>query len=313
MTPWRGALQAPSILAREQPVRSEADVARLGELDRLAFEPVDLSDVSPRVRRGLRSTRLHVAGLSRTIRPYGGLGWNRDGPIRSPPCDAACAPRAPGRPVRGRSRQRPPGRSRAGLGPIRAARTLLRQLGRRIRQPCRLSMAWRELGAPAQGRRRPAVDGQRPRRTRAAGDRATRPPPSALLDVPSFNDSLARRGAFDAIRAGTREIPGAASRLPDAVWSQAAARLDSWIADAPAVQVTARTARTFERPHGRWSPFVRGDLATTADPAARGAVYLAPRELTRQFPVTPRRQLWSPRSAARRSGAKRPPRHSISE
>lgn len=296
MTPWRGALlQAPSILAREQPVRSEADVARwLGELERLAFEPVDLSDVSPRTYVEAFGPRaVHVAAavtddLAR-MAAAAGTGDVSD-PFAGPLGDAARALPAPQADrFAGRSRQRLlralQSRVSARLG---AARTLLRQLeGQRDQATVSpLDGVARERWV------RRLRDAAGPQSTVSGLDGLARleierlgQELGALLDVPSPRDGQALRVAFDAVRTGEREVPGAAPRLPDAIWAQATAGLDSWIAGAPAVHVTARTARIFERPHGRWSPFVSGDLAPAADPAARGAVYLSPRERDPSFPL----------------------------
>ncbi|MEE2941272.1 MAG: hypothetical protein VX460_12860, partial [Planctomycetota bacterium] len=281
MTPWRGAiLEAPSVLAREQPVRTEADVARwLGELERMAFEPVDLSDVSPRVYVDAFGPRaVHVAAaitddLARMAATTG-TGDVSD-PFTGPLGDAARALPAPqANRFAGRSRQRLlralQSRVSARLG---AARTLLRELeGRRDQTTVSpLDGAARERWV------RRLRDAAGPQSEVGGLDVLARLEIErlglelgALLGVPSPQDGGALQEAFDAVRAGTREVPGAAPRRPEVVWALAAEELASWVADAPAVDVTARKARSFERPHGRGSPFVRGDLTPAAEPAARG-------------------------------------------
>ncbi len=296
MTPWRGEiLEAPSVMAREQPVRSEADVARwLGELDRMAFEPVDLSDVTPRAYVEAFGPRaVHVAAaitddLAR-MAAAAGTGDVSD-PFTGPLGDAARALPAPQADrFAGRSRQRLlralQSRVSARLG---AARTLLGQLEGRG-DPATVSPL---DGAARERWVRRLKDAAGPQSEVSGLDALARLEIErlglelgVLLGVPSPRDDRARREAFDAVRAGTREVPGAARRRPDAVWALAAEELAGWVADAPTVHVTARTARTFERPHGRWSPFVRGDLRPAADPAARGAVYLAPRERDPSVPL----------------------------
>ena len=296
MTPWRGAiLQAPSILAREQPARSEADIARwLGELDRMAFEPVDLSDLSPRVYIEAFGPRaVHVAAavtddLAR-MAAAAGTGDVSD-PFIGPLGDAVRALPAPqaDRFV-GRSRQRMlralQSRVSARLG---AARTLLRQLEGRRDQTTVSPLD----GAARERWIRRLKDAAGPQSEVSGLDGLARMEIErlglelgAILGVPSPQDGRALRDAFDAVRTGAREIPGSAPGLPDAIWALAAEDLASWVADVPDVLVTARTARTFERPHGRWSPFVRGDLAPGADPAARGAIYLAPRQRDPSVPL----------------------------
>ncbi|MEL6715113.1 MAG: DUF885 family protein, partial [Planctomycetota bacterium] len=45
----------------------------------------------------------------------------------------------------------------------------------------------------------------------------------------------------------------------------------------PALHLASATSRSFERPRGRWAPFVRGDLSPADDPRARPALHLARR------------------------------------
>lgn len=296
MTPWRGeALEAPSILAREQPVRAERDVARwLSELERIASAPVDLSDVTPRIyidAFGPRAVQVAEAVAEDLARMAASAGTGDvSDPFTGPLGDAARSLPAP-------QADRFAGRSRRRLlrtlqskvsGRLSAARTLLRQLEGRRNQSTVSPLE----GAARERWVRQLRDAAGPESEVDGLERLARLEIERLsgrlgemLGVADPTDSRALREAFDAVRAGTREVPAAAPRRPEAVWALANEGLDEWIADSPTVLVEARIARTFERPHGRWSPFVRGDLMPATDPAATGAVYLSPRERDPTVPL----------------------------
>lgn len=91
---------------------------------------------------------------------------------------------------------------------------------------------------------------------------------------------------FAAIRDRELSSPGAdePQRSPRTLWDNLEPRLEELVADGPPVLVRSRVARAFERPHGRWSPFIRGNLTPVNDPLARAAVFLTSRE---RDPTTP--------------------------
>ena len=94
------------------------------------------------------------------------------------------------------------------------------------------------------------------------------------------------REKFSAIRQRELAPPGSheVERTPEVLWQDLEPHHDSIAAGCPTVLVRSRTARVFERPHGRWSPFVRGNLAPPDDPLARPSTFLASRE---RDPKTP--------------------------
>lgn len=100
------------------------------------------------------------------------------------------------------------------------------------------------------------------------------------LGLEDSSDLDATRLAFTQIRAGSRMVPGAnlPVRSPSELADLLKASLDSFVAESPPVLHRSTTARVFERPHGRWRPFVPGDLRPASDPVARPSLYLRPRE-----------------------------------
>ncbi|QDV09428.1 hypothetical protein Poly30_49860 [Planctomycetes bacterium Poly30] len=98
-------------------------------------------------------------------------------------------------------------------------------------------------------------------------------------------DGLVRE-RFDQIRNRDLAPPGSAEpeRTPATLWSSIEPLLDQLVVNPPPTWVKSRLARTFERPHGRWSPFVRGNLAPLNDPLSRPSVFLASRP---RDPITP--------------------------
>ena len=94
------------------------------------------------------------------------------------------------------------------------------------------------------------------------------------------------REKFTALRRRDAAPPGSLEpeRTPETLWHSLEPQLDAIAQGCPAVLVSSRTARVFERPRGRWSPFVRGNLAPPSDPLARPSTFLVSRE---RDPVTP--------------------------
>ena len=94
------------------------------------------------------------------------------------------------------------------------------------------------------------------------------------------------REKFVALRQRDIAPPGSleAERTPETLWQNLEPQLDAIAQGCPKVLVASRTARVFERPHGRWSPFVRGNLAPPLDPLAQPATFLASRD---RDPTTP--------------------------
>lgn len=86
----------------------------------------------------------------------------------------------------------------------------------------------------------------------------------------------AARLALRDLRSGERPFPASERlpRRPELLWSEANKRLPEMILGAPQVEVDASSAESFERPRGRWSPLVPGNLAPPGDPRARAPHYL---------------------------------------
>ena len=87
----------------------------------------------------------------------------------------------------------------------------------------------------------------------------------------------AARLALRTLRSGERPFPGSERppRSPELLWSEAKKRLTELVAGAPEAEVQVAVAEFFERPVGRWSPFVPGNFAPQGDPRARAPLYLA--------------------------------------
>jgi hypothetical protein len=86
----------------------------------------------------------------------------------------------------------------------------------------------------------------------------------------------AARLALRALRSGERAVPGSERppRSPQLLWSEARKRLSELVLGAAEIEVDSASATPFERPFGRWSPFVPGNLAPQGDPRARAPLYL---------------------------------------
>lgn len=100
------------------------------------------------------------------------------------------------------------------------------------------------------------------------------------LDVDP-RDQVAVREMFERIRAEAQRVGGGdgdVARTPEEVWGDVGDALDRLVAAPhPAAPVVAVTSRSFERPRGRWAPFVPGDLRRADDPLARPPVHLTAR------------------------------------
>lgn len=94
------------------------------------------------------------------------------------------------------------------------------------------------------------------------------------------------RERFESLRVREIAPPGSNEprRAPETIWDNVESHLDAIAAGCPPTLITVRTARVFERPHGRWSPFVRGNLSPINDPLVRPALFLTARE---RDPTTP--------------------------
>ena len=102
---------------------------------------------------------------------------------------------------------------------------------------------------------------------------------ATALDVDP-RDQVAVRALFERLRAEAQrfEADGDATRSPADIWDEVRGALDRLVAGPrPDAPMTAVTAEPFERPRGRWAPFVAGDLRPAGDPLARPPIHLAAR------------------------------------
>ena len=280
LTPWSGTLvEAPSVLGREQQASNEEDlaawVAALHEVAREERTDTVAGSVPPATRDAELARR--TAELLERIQSAITAGPTEDpllGPLEAarrgsnPPWEAegAGSPTselglALGRcygvaAARWRQAAATPGASGALEGDARTTwlRPLHESAGMEASPERLTEIARAELD-------RLTVD-----LARAAGvlaDEAA-PPADARL-------------ALRALRSGDRPIPGGGRppREPAVLWSGVTARLTELIASPPTIAVEAANATPFERPLGRWSPFVPGGLVPEGDPRARPARYLA--------------------------------------
>jgi len=97
-----------------------------------------------------------------------------------------------------------------------------------------------------------------------------------LVDEDETSPSAARLALRD-LRSGERSVPGSGRpvRQPELLWSEARKGLAELVAGAPPVTIEVGIALPFERPYGRWSPFIPGNLIPGEDPRARAPLYLA--------------------------------------
>lgn len=312
-TPWRGLLvEAPGILAAEHPARTPLQLrAWEGAIEALAEEASFLG-ASPSalaaVERHAYSAVVMDAVLEDMVRlqSSAGAGGIQD-PLYGPFLDAARRLPGPAKeePLRNSSSRR------------QLQRTLRLEFGRLIEALGEVRR--RAKSRPFGGNDAPnvAVDEAWLLRMReAAGSNVD---PEALADLgrtevrrlvqaigvafdlnpvdPELEQAVSER--LDAIRTRSVEPPGAEfpPRSPEILWESVIERIDLLVEDCPPILLASRTARTFERPHGRWSPFVRGNVATAGDPLARGSLFLEARE---RDPITP---AWLREAEALRYGA----------
>ncbi|MEO1696450.1 MAG: DUF885 family protein [Planctomycetota bacterium] len=290
LSPWTGApFEAPSMLAREMPARTAADLARwksamlsaIGSIDPAEREtdaPTVLERVTPtRARRVLAVLRDEL----RTLSAEAGSATALDplfGPLaealgRLPGAGGARSIRFEGAELRAISD------ALASFDDAleRAENGLDERADARIDQGVALAGPARERWlariADAAG---PDAD------LGALSDLARR----ALVDVTrALGEPLGVEANVDAVQAQFGELrrralrrSGAPSRGPVALWAAVEGGLEALVAAPhPEVHLASAKSRSFERPRGRWAPFVRGDLAPVDDPRARPALHLARR------------------------------------
>lgn len=109
----------------------------------------------------------------------------------------------------------------------------------------------------------------------------------AALELDATADTDSIRAEFRRLRNLDRIVPGSGvPRTPVVLWNLVTTELGGIVAgELPPIPLDVETARTFERPHGRWSPYVRGNLAPVGDPRERPFLFLASRE---RDPTVPR-------------------------
>jgi len=294
LSPWSGApFAAPSVFAREQASRTEAD----------------LTEWTRRV--------LDVAVLLRDrVGPDAPLArWaDATSPARSAPVVAAM--------LDDLSRLRPAlgtaGSTDALFGPLAAAIREVREATgedpRRVRfaraelrtigaafdgLEARLNELQREIASEVTAPTVAPLDGAERRRwlavlRDAAGSDAD---PTALIEIARAElrrvtdematalevdprDQVAVRGLFERLRAEAQRFGGEddATRAPEDVWDEVRGALDRLVAAPhPMAPMVAVVAEPFERPRGRWAPFVAGDLRRADDPLARAPIHLTAR------------------------------------
>ncbi|MEM6569347.1 MAG: DUF885 family protein [Planctomycetota bacterium] len=305
-SPWSGLLiEAPSILHREHPRTSAADLVAWAErLEALVEESraivarldANASDASGSGVPGLGvseaatgdGSRVRRVVLDATLESAVGLqGSAGAGGELDPflgPLEAAASE------LTGPDARRFRDASRRATGAALA--TTYRELSRRIDDV--LDAVARSGPSPARG----ALDGGNraawlARLRQAAGNDVLPDDLAAIarsevdrvaekmVDVLDLEEPTADsiRAAMRGVRDGTVAVPGSERplRAPELLWLGVERELDRLVADAPELAVTASEALTFERPRGRWSPFVAGNLVATGEPRARTAVYLTPR------------------------------------
>lgn len=321
-TPWSGLLvEAPSVLAREHPRTNASDLeAWVSTLE--AVVDASSSVAIPREASMIEDTQgtmARGAGRPRTLRVVvdstlesavalqasAGAGGPLD-PLLGPLADAADALRGPGaRRFRDASRRTLGGSLASTFRDLvaRLEETLTASAGGASFRTGPLEgeelVEWlallrRTVGAdvmPAQVQS--VARAEIARETRAI---AALFDPSTSETNPEGSD--AGRAVFRRIRDRELAIPGGETpqREPQLLWAEVKRSLDQLVAGVPEVNMEWSPATSFERPHGRWSPFVPGNLVPPGDPRSRPALYLTPRE---NDPTTP---YWLHEAEAYRNG-----------
>ncbi len=281
-TPWSGPLlEAPSVLLREQRRGTLADLgtweAALRALAEEEEAAVSSFPDAPSARDAIvaASSGVLLGALSRSVGP-GGVTDPLLGPL-----DAAVA-RLKGAPASAL----PPGTVRADLGVALQRRYATAASDAAIVEVFGAS-SWEALEGPAREqwlaplRQAAGTEASTERLSNIARQELDRltlelAEAASLVDEEETSPSAARL-ALRALRSGERTPPGSerALRQPELLWSEARKRLPELIATPPRTPVQAEVAEPFERPYGRWSPFIPGNLAPDGDPRARGPLYLA--------------------------------------
>lgn len=315
-TPWSGPLvEAASVLAREHPCTSATDLgAWLDTLSEMFEGDTDLTEpLDARILEDAYGARAAIvvdalASDLERIAVSAGTGSVSD-PLLGPFLDAT------------RSIPGPEAARRAARQPRRLQREIdavyddavLRAGAARGALPAADS---RRAVSPLDGRAR----SRWLRRLRdAAGDSAEIDGLTAVAraqierltlelgEVLGAPADLARvRAAFDAVRRRERELPGPERfRTPVVLWNSIEPKIEQLVAGPlPELVVEVDEARTFERPHGRWSPYVRGNLVPASDPRARPFLFLTSRS---RDPSVPR---WLVEAEALRYGL---PGHALAD
>lgn len=284
LTPWSGPLvEAPSVLSREQPRRTEGDLGgwRVA-LEELA-QGVDPSGWQPSDTPGARDAEVALRTADLLARLEGSTGaGDREDPLLGPLQVARAA-------LSGAAPDELPG---SDLGP-----DLGLALQRRYAAASASAAMGAEFGASAFG----ALEGEARARwlTLLHGAAGMEAEPERLREIARgeldrLTVELARaagvadadqedilpataRLALRALRSGERPIPGArrAPRDPELLWSTLEGRVGELVAAPPPILIEADVATPYERPVGRWSSFVPGNLVPHDDPLARPPVHLA--------------------------------------
>ncbi|MEM9378894.1 MAG: DUF885 family protein [Planctomycetota bacterium] len=295
-SPWSGLLiEAPSILAREHPRASAADLVAWAEmLDALVDESrgvvarldADAPGSDPAEERGAPGVRRVVldATLESVVGLQGSAGAGGELDPFLGPLEAAASS------LTGPDARRFRDASRGAIGTSLA--DTYRELSRRIER--HLDDVARSGPTPARG----ALEGDAraawlARLRRASGNDVLPDDLAAIarseidrvateivavLDLEERTvDSI--RAAMRGVREGTVAVPGSdlPLRTPELLWLGVERGLDQLVADPPGIAVTSSEARTFERPRGRWDPLVHGNLVPLGETRARPCVYLVPR------------------------------------
>lgn len=283
VTPWDGTLvEAPSILLREHAAARASDFA---DWETFLTELAALADEA-----GTRELEALTAPTALAVQVLADLEQLQESAGGIAVMDPFIQPLAAAADARvDSSSQRFAGSSRRPLGS--ALRDSLGTVIAGLEE--RVARAAPDDAYVLEGQTRQEwLDGLR----RAAGENAT---PTSLRGL--AEDELIRlqdeiseildagasvRVAFREIRERERPLPsdGAEARSAESLWKAPLEGLARFVAGSPKILVEADLARPFERPHGRWSPYVGGDLLPTDDPLARPSVYLVARE---RDPTTP--------------------------
>ena len=299
-TPWSGLMiELPSVLLAEQPATTAKDLERWEKVLTALSEEATFLSASPAALVSLENYAYPPIVLDATIDfivelgSSAGAGGTRDalfGPIGE--AEAAFAAATSTEPRSTSSRRRVLQR-RIKFELDRLVETLIELRSRLSARPFTGSDALNQEAAATWLKRIRDAAGSSADPSaladlgRSEAQRLKRLLGSVLeLDPQAAGFEGLLRAKFSAIRTRNLAPPGSLEpeRTPETLWQTLHPQLDGIAVDCPEVLVSSRTARVFERPHGRWSPFVRGNLAAATDPLAQPSTFLASRE---RDPVTP--------------------------